>query len=233
MFRREHHNRVLQLLQSFDGQALADAHCYFGGGTAIVLKLDEYRESVDLDFLCSDVEGYRRLRSAVDLPLSLGALMRAPVEYARDVRAERDKILTRVRIDGISMKVEFVLEGRISVRGWLDAELGVPVLARTDMYAEKLLANADRCLDRAVLSRDAIDLAMMISRWGPIPDSAWEKATAAYGGEILKYLGRAVDMLDEDAYLHHCLDAMSMRKDLAEQITSSLRAELARRFRQA
>jgi len=26
--------------------------CLFGGGTALVLQLGEYRESVDIDFLC-------------------------------------------------------------------------------------------------------------------------------------------------------------------------------------
>ncbi|MBM3349738.1 MAG: nucleotidyl transferase AbiEii/AbiGii toxin family protein, partial [Betaproteobacteria bacterium] len=29
--------------------------CFFGGGTAITLRHGEYRESVDIDFLISDV----------------------------------------------------------------------------------------------------------------------------------------------------------------------------------
>lgn len=43
---------------------------------------------------------------------------------------------------------------------------------REDLFAEKLLANADRSADRAMYSRDAIDLGMMIAAWGPPPGAA-------------------------------------------------------------
>lgn len=228
MFERDHHNRILRILQSFDADVLADAHCYFGGGTAIVLKLGEYRESVDIDFLCSDREGYRRLRSAVKVPVSLGTLMRTPIEYARDVRTERDKIFARAVVDGIPIKVEFVLEGRISIGGKLDSELGVPVLERADMYAEKLLANADRCLDASALSRDAIDLAMMINHWGPIPQEAWDKAVAVYADDIPRRLQQALELLSDDAYSRKCLGTMSMDDALAEPIRKALSDEIER-----
>ncbi len=39
--------------------------CWFGGGAEIVLDLGEYRLSKDIDFLCSDADGYRELRSVV------------------------------------------------------------------------------------------------------------------------------------------------------------------------
>lgn len=42
LFRRRHHNDILRALRSLNGELLADAECYFGGGTAIVLNLDEY-----------------------------------------------------------------------------------------------------------------------------------------------------------------------------------------------
>ena len=60
-FRRPHHNAVLTVLNSLDGELLKRAECFFGGGTAIVLSLDEYRESADIDFLCSSQEGYLSL----------------------------------------------------------------------------------------------------------------------------------------------------------------------------
>ncbi|MEO9632426.1 MAG: nucleotidyl transferase AbiEii/AbiGii toxin family protein [Sulfitobacter sp.] len=62
MFQRKHHNDILNALRCLDGDLLLDAECYFGGGTAIVLNLGEYRESVDIDFLCASKEGYRKLR---------------------------------------------------------------------------------------------------------------------------------------------------------------------------
>ena len=38
--------------------------CYFGGGTAIVLRNGEYRLSLYVDFLCANLDGYRELRVA-------------------------------------------------------------------------------------------------------------------------------------------------------------------------
>ncbi|MEH0072719.1 nucleotidyl transferase AbiEii/AbiGii toxin family protein [Pannonibacter sp. Pt2-lr] len=51
----------------------------FGGGTAIVLQLDEYRESVDIDFLCASQEGYRLIRQAV-FGAGLAGLIRPEAE---------------------------------------------------------------------------------------------------------------------------------------------------------
>ena len=65
MFDLPHHQRIAQLLRGLDGVFLEKAHCYFGGGTAIALALGEYRESVDIDFLCASTDGYRVLRAAV------------------------------------------------------------------------------------------------------------------------------------------------------------------------
>ena len=41
---------------------LREINCLFGGGTAIALRYGEYRESVDGDFMVSNVASYRALR---------------------------------------------------------------------------------------------------------------------------------------------------------------------------
>lgn len=63
-FARPRHRLVWRTLEALDRDFLAEARCRFAGGTRIVLALDEYRESVDVDFLCADVAGYRAIRSA-------------------------------------------------------------------------------------------------------------------------------------------------------------------------
>jgi hypothetical protein len=55
MFERPRHQRIHEVLLSLDAAMLREHRCYFGGGTAIVLKRDEYRESLDIDFLLSDL----------------------------------------------------------------------------------------------------------------------------------------------------------------------------------
>lgn len=62
MFERPHHQRVARILQALDGGALARHGCLFGGGTAVALRFGEYRESVDIDLLVSNHDGYRALR---------------------------------------------------------------------------------------------------------------------------------------------------------------------------
>ena len=62
-FNRPHHQKIAHVLSSLDKKKLLDASCYFGGGTAIALKYGEYRESVDIDFMVSDLNGYRSLRN--------------------------------------------------------------------------------------------------------------------------------------------------------------------------
>lgn len=221
MFERPHHQRIAQVLQAMDAGLLARANCFFGGGTAIALQLGEYRVSVDIDFLCSDLHGYRLLRSAITPP-TLGKVLRTPIPHRRDVRTQRDKISTYLDIDDIPIRVEFVLEARIQLDGVIDPMLGVPLLSRTDLYAEKLLANADRALDRSQMSRDLIDLAMMIEAWGPIPPAAVDKAVAAYGHAIHDYYERGLALLRDDDYRSHCLASMAMDADKSEHIVATL-----------
>lgn len=227
MFERPHHQRIAKLLRALDGDLLMQANCYFGGGTAIALKLGEYRESIDIDFLCSDMAGYRLLRNTITPP-TLGALLRSPVKHLRDVRTQRDKISTVLEIEETPIRVEFVLEGRIGISGAFDPDLTVPLLQRDDMYAEKLLANTDRGMDRSQMSRDLIDLAMMIAAWGPIPTAALKKAEAAYGQAVRTHFSRCLALLRDVHYRNECLQAMAMDPDLSATIVATLGQESSR-----
>lgn len=106
------------------------------------------------------------------------------------MRTQRDNISTFLGVDEVPVRVEFVLGERIDIGGALDTMLSVPVLRRDDMYAEKLLANADHALDRSQMSRDLIDLTMMTKAWVPIPAMALNKAKDAYGQSIYDYFDR-------------------------------------------
>ncbi|KQV90251.1 hypothetical protein ASD15_23300 [Massilia sp. Root351] len=221
MFDRPRHQRVAKFLASLNADFLAQSCCYFGGGTAIVLSLNEYRESADVDFLCSSVDGYRALRNTIT-NASLGDILSQPVELAREVRADRYGIRTFVRVDGVPIKFEIGNEARMNVTGALSPLFGVPTLCREDMYAEQLLANADRYGERSVASRDAIDLAMLIENWGPIPDEAWAKARRAYGHSVDAGYSKAVSLVSDQAYLSSCLQKMGMQPVLAGRILALL-----------
>lgn len=219
LFRRPHHNAILAALRSLNGDLFADAECYFGGGTAIVLKLDEYRESVDIDFLCASQDGYRILRQAV-FGKGLAGLIRdgADVKELRDMKADQYGIRTFLEIQDTKIKFEIVRESRVPLSGEFDDAFGVPVLSREDMYLEKLLANADRCHDKSVMSRDIIDISLMMTRWGDIPDAAWERAREVYGDIVEAAYASAVEDIRDVDRLLECMKKMSMDENLVDEI---------------
>ncbi|MGK6315362.1 nucleotidyl transferase AbiEii/AbiGii toxin family protein [Neorhizobium sp. DT-125] len=63
-FLRPEHRIIAEALALMDHACLLANECWFGGGTAIVLKFGEYRHSLDIDFLCASAAGYRELRTA-------------------------------------------------------------------------------------------------------------------------------------------------------------------------
>ena len=195
MFKREHHRRIEKVLQSLNVRLFRENDCYFGGGTAIALLLGEYRESVDVDFLTSSLEGYRAIRAATTYD-TLGDLLTNPLDEIR-MRKDRDKITALVKVDGEPVKVECFIEARMELDQPREEICGYSVLTREDLYAEKLLAISDRGTDTSVMSRDIVDLAMMVDAWGALPEISLNKAYRAYGEDsILRGLESALRVFD-------------------------------------
>lgn len=187
-FRRSLHQVVAQVLRALDAGLLLEAECYFGGGTQLALTYGEYRESRDIDFLCSSRAGFRKLRECVAQD-SLGAIVRRPLQLAREVRADREGIRTFFAVDGTRVKFEILLEGRIDLRGALDRKLGVPVLSLDTAVAEKFLANTDRGLDESTLGRDLVDLAFLAANLGKKAlEPGLLSAEQVYGTAVRRYL---------------------------------------------
>jgi hypothetical protein len=208
---RPRHQIVLRVLDALDAEFLERAQCYFGGGTRIVLALDEYRESADIDFLCATREGYRALRATVT-DRSLGGISSAKLKLGREVIADRYGIRTVLEIGGEKLKFEIILEGRIGLTGGAASGLPVPALDETSCCAEKFLANADRWSDESALGRDVIDLAYMAAGWGREPLRAGlAAATEAYGKVAARDAKRAATkMLERADWRRRCVSALNL-----------------------
>lgn len=210
-FKRPVHRQVLAILSRLDAALLERARCYFAGGTRIVLELGEYRESRDIDFLCSDRDGYRTLRETAAAQ-SLGAMVTGKLELARDVRADQYGIRTIVSMNGVGLKFEIVREARIDIAGEKISGIPIRCLTRRHCFAEKFLANADRGLDESTLSRDAVDLAHMIEGWSrQDADAGLALARAAYGDAISRSLESVIAKLRGDrAYRKRCIEGLEI-----------------------
>lgn len=227
MFERPHHRDVALVLQSLDPSILSRCHCYFGGGTAMALRYGEYRESRDIDFVVSDLTGWRELRQvAVNadewLPFTREGL---GVRLTRPVRADQYGIRTQVRSGESPIKFEIVLEARIGLAtpGVDDHVCGIETLAPIDLAAEKLLANADRWADESIYSRDLIDLAMMRAD-RQLLEAACVKAEGAYGSSVRDSLSKAVDGLEtQRGRLEACMTALSVDGVSRAQLWQAIR----------
>jgi Nucleotidyl transferase AbiEii toxin, Type IV TA system len=203
------------VLAALDGALLLRHACLFGGGTCIALRHGEYRESVDIDFLVSDANGYRELRQLLTGSLGINALLRTgaqPLVMLREVRADQYGIRTQVQMDGMAIKLEIVREARIALDmpKLEEAICGINTLTPLDMAATKLLANSDRHADDGVFSRDVIDLAMMALPLAQLR-KALAKAEQAYGAAVARDLGKAIDRMRERAgWLERCMQVMAM-----------------------
>ena len=216
---------MLEILGNLDPQFLLGANCYFGGGTQIVLANGEYRESRDIDFICSSREGFRVLRETV-YERSRGRIFRREMTLSRGVRADRDGIRTFIAGDPPAppTKFEIVFEARIDATGMIDGKLGVPALDPESATAEKFLANVDRGLDEAFRSRDLVDLSFLAGAHGADTLRAGlAKSQAAYGSAVLAYLEKSVRRLREDrAYFTRCVNDLMI--DDEKRLRQGLRA---------
>jgi len=230
MYRRPQHAKIELALSAMNAPLLQSSRCYFGGGTAISLQLDEFRRSDDIDFLCADAAGYRKLRESV-FDNGLKEIFPQGVETLRGLRFDQYGIRTILQVNGQAIKFEIVREARVELAGDEAPCLPIPCLAREDLYAEKLLANVDRYLDKSSLARDILDLMVMEERWGPIPTESWKKAEGAYGAAVKKAYASAKQGLRTDrVLLEERFKALEFEEDAANEVRIALAGSAPKRL---
>lgn len=219
-FMRPEHRVVGLALRQMDKAMLTRCRASFGGGTAAVLALGEYRVSQAIDFLCADPDGYANLRIAVQREGSR-ALLKGPHEAVREFRADRYGIRGMVAIDGHPVKIEIVREDRILLDPPTNSIATVPVLTQVDQIAEKLMANVDRGMDASFHHRDALDLGMLINANKGIPAASLDKTKRCYP-DLGEHTVKAAAFLAETSKLAACATALGMERRAATLSTQAL-----------
>lgn len=215
MFERPHHQSIAVVLGCLDVRQLRDHQCYFGGGTAIALRYGEYRESVDIDFLVSDADAFRRIRTLLSTTRDLSPILlpnQRAVSQPATLRTDQYGVRTRLAIGATDIKFEIVHEGRIAFDPprKTDEVCEVASLTPVDLVASKVLANSDRWMDDGVFSRDIIDLASMRPSFVTLR-TGLAKATNAYGVAAAEDLTRAIARLRErERWLQRCMESMAV-----------------------
>ncbi|MCE9633206.1 MAG: nucleotidyl transferase AbiEii/AbiGii toxin family protein [Methylophilales bacterium] len=215
LFERPHHQQIAHVLSILNGPLLRENNCLFGGGTVIALRYGEYRESVDIDFLVSNIASYRNLRQLLTGIDGIAAIVREgaePLAQVSEIRADQYGIRTMLQAVDRPIKFEIILEGRIELESpeANDEIFNIATLTPLDMATSKLLANSDRWNDDGVFNRDIIDLAMMNPSLALLR-KAVTKAETAYGQAIRQDIEKAINRLQSrHGWLERCIQAMAM-----------------------
>lgn len=182
-FTRHHHRRIEAVLRGLRAERLRELRCFFGGGSAISLQLGEYRESIDIDFLCKG-EGFHEMHTGVYQD-GIRFLFVEPPQLGSELRRARDAIRCSVDLQdgGLPIKFEIVREGYWESLEGGATVCGVECLSKADSIACKLMANADRGLDPAHQFRDFIDAAVASHAWKQDAPAGFEKSIRAYNND--------------------------------------------------
>jgi hypothetical protein len=187
---RKHHQVIAGVLSCFDSDYLEQKSILFGGGTRIAMELNEYRESIDIDFLCPNASSYRAVREVVTSH-SLGVLLNEPLELGREIIFDRYGVRTMIMSEGISIKLEFVAMADYEINAMLLPDIPVPIIDHDACFITKLLALSDRGM--AFPFKDMVDLLVMRKSWGDIPAGCWQEVERHYGRSVAKDYQQALE----------------------------------------
>lgn len=211
MFKLEHHQKIQHILLCLNPAFFYAVHAYFGGGTLLALRYNEYRWSKDIDFICPIGDSYRQLRTAI-MSLGYDALFQSQegIQLPREIKADQYGVRFPVVVDDTVIKFEIIAEARIDLDAPIYFEwMAIPCLSFADSCVEKLLANADRWNDSSVESRDLIDLAMLRLQ-SSFSAESFAKAEVAY--PVLLPLKKAIENFQQKSdYRKKCFRSLQLR----------------------
>ncbi|WP_395339529.1 nucleotidyl transferase AbiEii/AbiGii toxin family protein [Ningiella sp. W23] len=212
-YKRQHHNKIDYVLRSLNADLLSEHECYFAGGTAIALKYNEFRESVDIDFLVSNIAYFNKLRRLLS-GRGLAPLLRnnRTIQHT-EVKSDRYGIRTSVLVENSQIKFEIVSIDllMLDTPDPDDTISSVKKITNTDMIATKLIANTFRGQDSAYFNRDILDIVFMDPEKGLLQRGS-KKAVDAQGDKVLtSFINSANKLLTDKAWLATCLQKLDIQ----------------------
>lgn len=213
-----YHNLIRKALDNFNPIFLLENNVLFGGGTRIALEINEYRLSVDIDFICPNKESYRSVRQEVS-NVSLGNIVRKDFVYLREIKQDRDSVRCFIEINNNPIKLEFISFADYNLNKDIGTYFNIPYIDRKACYTTKLLANADRYNNSPY--KDIFDLLAMFDNWGDIPRDSWKEADNHYSSEVIMLgLDRACSLIkdNENKYIKIATEELSIDEFYARHL---------------
>lgn len=224
----QHHQVIESALNNFNADFLCKNNILFGGGTRIALEISEYRESVDIDFLCPDVASYRAVREEVD-NLSLGNIVNHQFNYIDEIRFDRYGVRAFVKHEGTRIKIEIVSFERYNLSIEKSGLFSVPAIDRESCFYTKLLANTDRCLNPPY--KDIFDILAMDYAWGGVSETSVKSACQLYGNSVLRCLIKSItDIQNNKSKYKQIAGNLKMKPEYIDRLIDIQPSELLQRI---
>lgn len=223
-YKIKHHNLIRSVLKNFNADFFFTNSIYFGGGTRIALEINEYRESIDVDFLCPNMESYRAVRQEVT-SAALGNLVKKEFTYAREIKFDRYGVRTFIMEEKTPIKLEIVSFDNYDLVADTRRLFPVPCIDHESCFYTKLLANSDRCLQAQC--KDIFDILAMHDAWGGIPPSAIKKAERHYGSSVLNNLIRSLkDIQTKKEQYYQLAEGMLIQPEFAKKLIDNVAPQI-------
>ncbi|HAS8353620.1 TPA: hypothetical protein I7721_21310 [Vibrio vulnificus] len=228
-YKIKHHNVIRSVLKNFNADFFFENSILFGGGTRIALEIDEYRESIDIDFLCPNKLSYRAVREQVTSN-SLGNLVKKDFEYPRDIRFDRYGVRTFIKEQDTSIKLEIVSFDNYDLVADDRDLFPLPFLDQESCFYTKLLANSDRCMSGQC--KDIFDILAMYWKWGDLPERSIINAEKHYGSSVLSQLVCSLqDILNNKEHYNSLAESMLINPDFSQHLIDNTALELFEKYK--
>lgn len=221
-FQREHHNKIITILEKLNSDLFEECKVLFCGGTLLALDFEEYRESKDIDFACQiPTPGYRKLRSVIFNYGFEGLFNNHSGLTIKGETSSHDSIRILVEINQKPIKLEILAWKLFDLDSpRYPAWSPVPCISTNDCFSCKLLSNANRYMDNSVEARDLIDLAILRLQY-IIPQDAIRKAEEVF--EVVRPLQDAIQRFQEkEEFRERCFDNLKINSEYIPKVIDGI-----------
>lgn len=204
--KKEYFKKVKRFIKNLQEKIFLENQIYFGGGSAIALKYDEFRFSKDLDFLSSSKNGFYQLKNRIREDGISYLLKNEELIKVIDCKTNNYKITILLEMEETPLKIEILHTLDFKIEGDFNKELNIPQLSINDMFAQKISACIDRGLDKNTYGRDLLDLCVLLDKNKTINNDVLDNIENIYGKNFYKTLLQVYEMLIlDEKYYEECL----------------------------
>lgn len=162
--RKDKHDRhimIYDILKNINVELLNEYSIYLTGGIAINLLCNKFRDTKDINLLCSNNIQFTRFRNMVQEGGITELFLNSCILLRDESRIDQHTVRNAIVYNDEIIKFEIAYDPRIKITDKCQYMMDIPALTTRDLITTKLYASFDRTCSRDNLSKDILDLCVM------------------------------------------------------------------------